>query len=181
MKFKKSIVVKPNFENGGYDYEDPGARYKNVKNLKRNVNGKAGQKYWKFDVFPDLPSRPGVYILRNNGKVVYVGKTTNLENRWSHRNYGAISPRNVFEGGQSTNCKINHYINEHRNDNIEIEYFESDDIDNLETLLINAYKPELNVQDNAKNASNETKEEREAKRLVEEMYKEHGDMMKDLE
>ena len=180
MKFKKSIIVKPDFKDGGYDYEDPGARYKNIKNLKRNVNGVVGQKYCKFNV-PSLPSRPGIYILRDNGVIVYVGKTKNLMKRWSHTNYGLISPRNVFEGGQSTNCKINHYINEHRNDDIEIEYIESDDIDSFETSLINAYEPMLNIQGNTKIAKREEKMEIEIKRLIDKMYKEHGDMMKDLE
>lgn len=59
-----------------------------------------------------LPDGPGAYVVADGaGRVVYVGiATMSLRQRWGGVNYGAISPRNCFMGGQSTNVRINFLI-----------------------------------------------------------------------
>ncbi len=49
----------------------------------------------------------GLYVLVSGNQPVYVGETINLAKRWGSNGYGAISPRNCYEGGQSTNCRVN--------------------------------------------------------------------------
>ena len=50
---------------------------------------------------------PGLYVLTFNDTAVYAGECVNLEKRWGPNGYGGISPRNCFDGGQPTNCRIN--------------------------------------------------------------------------
>ena len=55
----------------------------------------------------------GVYVWLDKEKIVYIGETTDLYDRFKN-GYGSISPRNVFYGGQSTNCKMNYVAKIHR-------------------------------------------------------------------
>jgi len=52
---------------------------------------------------------PGVYVIMQLDKTVYIGKTINLHRRFNSE-YGQISPRNCFKGGPSTTCRINNLI-----------------------------------------------------------------------
>jgi hypothetical protein len=45
-----------------------------------------------------------------DGEPVYAGECANLAMRWGSTQYGSISPKNCFKGGQSTNCRINNKI-----------------------------------------------------------------------
>ena len=40
---------------------------------------------------------------------MYIGECIDLSNRFNY-GYGHIAPRACFEGGQPTNCKINHHV-----------------------------------------------------------------------
>lgn len=51
----------------------------------------------------------GVYTLIVDGAVYYVGECVDLGKRFN-MGYGNISPRNCYEGGQMTNCRINQHI-----------------------------------------------------------------------
>jgi hypothetical protein len=46
----------------------------------------------------------------NGDADLYVGQCENLEIRWGMTGYGGISPRNCYQGGQQTNCRINNLI-----------------------------------------------------------------------
>ena len=91
--------------------------------------------------------RSGVYVLTLNGSPVYAGKCVNLAKRWGPMGYGAISPKNCYIGGQSTNCKINHRVFEHasRGDTLEL-WFHAGDPDALERNLIIGLTPAWNSQ-----------------------------------
>ena len=96
---------------------DPAPRYFNVKGLPLNPFGKG--PFCKFrlgvrdqqkalDIFGIYA---GVYaIVAPNEKVLYVGRsagrTTTLIKRFN-TGYGQISPKNCYDGGQSTNCRVN--------------------------------------------------------------------------
>lgn len=52
----------------------------------------------------------GLYVLTVNEAPVYAGECVNLSKRWGPNGYGGISPRNCYDGGQPTNCRINNKI-----------------------------------------------------------------------
>lgn len=54
-------------------------------------------------------SDTGVYAFFQDNKIVYFGECENLGSRLS-TGYGNISPKNCYEGGQQTNCRINNLI-----------------------------------------------------------------------
>jgi hypothetical protein len=54
-------------------------------------------------------TQEGVYLITHGQQVLYAGKCDNLAVRFN-MGYGQISPRNCYQGGQSTNCKVNHLI-----------------------------------------------------------------------
>ncbi len=56
----------------------------------------------------NTPEKEGVYALFVAEQLAYVGEAANLAKRWY--DYGQISPRKCFEGGQETNCRLNKLI-----------------------------------------------------------------------
>ncbi len=134
-------------ENGAIEFADPGLRYKR-RNDKRNTNAPIGQGYCKFKTTPTLPHKSGVYALFADNALVYIGKAMDLSKRWSNTNYCSISPKNVFYNGQSTNCKINHFILERKKEDkrILLKFICTDDYSKLEKKLIDEFKPQLNAQ-----------------------------------
>lgn len=106
--FRRAGAIEPVREPGGAIREDlPQERYANTGGLGLNAHGDG--PFCEFSV-RGLPAAPGVYAVTVAGAVVYVGISVDLRQRWSSMGYGRISPRNCFEGGQSTNCKVNHAI-----------------------------------------------------------------------
>jgi hypothetical protein len=49
----------------------------------------------------------GLYVVTLDQQPVYAGECVDLEKRWGPNGYGGISPRNCFDGGQPTNCRVN--------------------------------------------------------------------------
>lgn len=94
---------------------------------------------------PWIP-REGVYLIRVNGSVKYVGECANLGHRFN-TGYGNISPRNCYVGGQPMNCRINHHIYEAAKDNSEIKlhFHETNGSFEVERQLIEKLKPEWNI------------------------------------
>jgi hypothetical protein len=67
---------------------------------------------------PTLPDLPGLYLLEQEGNVVYIGQTrTPLRKRLGPQGYSMISRYNTFArspeggGGQQTNCRVNALAN----------------------------------------------------------------------
>lgn len=84
----------------------PQDRYRNARNLSLNTYG-AGP-FCKFKIRNGSPTC-GVYVLTVDDKVRYVGECANLTARFN-AGYGNISPKNCFNGGQETNCRLNSLI-----------------------------------------------------------------------
>ncbi len=85
----------------------PQKRFSNPKGYRLNKHGQG--PFCRFKVrCSGLQS--GIYLVTVSGTVKYVGECEDLAERFGPRNYGLISPRNCFEHGQSTNCKVNHNI-----------------------------------------------------------------------
>lgn len=49
----------------------------------------------------------GLYVVTVDEVPVYAGECVDVGRRWGPNGYGGISPRNCFQGGQPTNCRVN--------------------------------------------------------------------------
>ncbi len=92
----------------------------------------------------------GLYVLTVDDAAVYAGECVNLDKRWGPNGYGGISPRNCFQGGQPTNCRINAAILAAAKDGRTVKlWFHPLDGDTgsrraAETVLIRALQPAWN-------------------------------------
>ena len=95
---------------------------------------------------PAAPSAPGVYAVFVNDQLVYIGRCENLASRFGPGGYGRISPRNIHDDGQSTNCKLNSRILIAVNDGstIQVWFHSTSAFVSVEAELINRLKPEWN-------------------------------------
>ncbi len=127
-----------------YEY-NPHLNYDNKKNYKLNKYGKG--PFCKFKIPKGYAGKKGVYLILENGNIQYVGKCENFESRYN-AGYGNISPRNCFEGGQNTNCKINGLILSRikSGSKIELKFFETENYSQIEDFYIQKLKPSWNGQ-----------------------------------
>ena len=97
--------IIPNLDGEGNAIEIlPQSQYENKKNLDLNKYGKG--PFCKFTIDRKYAGKTGVYLILVNDKIQYVGECDDFFKRFG-MGYGNISPRNCFEGGQSTNCRVN--------------------------------------------------------------------------
>ncbi len=120
----------------------PHSRFKNSKNLSLHAYGSG--PFCRFRI-PGNMRYEGVYVLTLDDQVQYVGECLNLASRYN-AGYGNISPRNCYQGGQMTNCRVNHLIYEaaqvgHR---IALWFFETPNRKTVEAELIQALRPDWN-------------------------------------
>lgn len=94
--------------------ERPASRYNNRKSLRLNMHGEGPFCHFQIKDDKQTLDSLGVYaIVQNPSNVFYIGKCTGATSTLGKRfnsGYGAIHPRNCYQGGQSTNCRINHLI-----------------------------------------------------------------------
>ena len=94
--------------------ERPASRYDNRRKLPLNKHGSGPFCRFRIAADADVLDSIGVYaIVQNTREVLYVGKCTRPTSTLGKRfntGYGTIQPRNCFQGGQGTNCRINHAI-----------------------------------------------------------------------
>jgi len=136
--------IKPLIDKYGRIIEyQPDREYKNADDKKLNKYGKG--PFCKFQI-PNGINKAGVYILKIDDEVKYVGECENLSSRYNI-GYGQISPRNCYVGGQSTNCKINSYIlQEVKNGSkVYLLFYETENRFEVERSLIKKYEPEWNA------------------------------------
>lgn len=107
-EFRRVNAIEPDTDSNRKPLEyQPKDRYNNRKRLSLNRHGRG--PFCRFSV-KGLPASAGIYAVTVAECLVYVGIAQNLKERWSPGGYGNIQPRNCFQGGQSTNCKVNHAI-----------------------------------------------------------------------
>ena len=123
----------------------PQSRYRNARHLP--LNGHGAVLFCRFSIARGL-NIPGVYVLTAAGQPVYVGKCTNLAQRFGPQGYGAIQPKNCFVGGQSTNCKINNLVLQHvkAGEALELWFHETGETGPVERDLIVKIRPAWNAQ-----------------------------------
>lgn len=123
----------------------PQARYKRASTTPLNPHGHG--PFCRLTT-PGLPISSGVYALFVKNKLKYIGKARNLAERWGPQGYGAISPKNCFVGGQSTNCKMNHRIlmATKAGENVELFVHLTESPGEVEAVLIGGLMPPWNGQ-----------------------------------
>lgn len=143
VDFKFVCEIKPVTDEHGRVIEyHPYKEYKDAADKELNKYGKG--PFCKFQI-PNGINNAGVYILKINNEVKYVGECEKLSSRYN-MGYGQISPRNCFVRGQSTNCKINSYIlREVKNGSkVHLLFYETENRFEVERDLIKKYVPDWN-------------------------------------
>lgn len=143
-EFNFICKIVPNTDNLGKFLEFlPQQRYENKKNYPLNKYGKGS--FCKFSIDRKFSGKSGVYIISVNEKIQYVGECDDFHKRFV-MGYGNISPRNCFEGGQLTNCRINSEILKcsKSQEKIQLYFLETKDRYNIEHILILKLNPSWN-------------------------------------
>ena len=114
LDFSLVSPIIPECDSSGNPLEyTPAPRYANRKSLPLNKWGKGPFCHFRLETVRPMELL-GVYaIVEGNDQVVYIGKCTGRTSTLTKRfntGYGIISPRNCYQGGQSTNCHINHLV-----------------------------------------------------------------------
>lgn len=143
-------------QNGIIEYAPKEEYYNNRKDRPLNKHGKG--PFCTFSI-ANAPAESGVYlwiiqnpvepITENNENIIYIGETENLKKRFGEGNYGRISPRNCYKGGQSTNCKMNHMVwCESKRNTISIYFYATPHHEEVEKILLSSIKTKYNVKNN---------------------------------
>lgn len=88
-------------------------KYHNTQELKLHSNG--NKRFCKFKISKEFSKKKGIYCFAIGDKIVYIGRCKDNFHKRINYGYGNISPRNCYEGGQPTNCRINSSIEEQKN------------------------------------------------------------------
>lgn len=118
-----------------------------VKSLKEDINIDIEKPenidFCKFKIYAENINKAGVYLWVIRNEIVYIGEASNLRKRFNY-GYGNISPRNIFKGGQSTNCKMNRVAMKYFNEgaNIEVYFYETPNYKAIEQELLEYNKKE---------------------------------------
>jgi hypothetical protein len=122
----------------------PQSNYKDKSTCKLHAHGKGS--FCKFSISADWKGHSGVYALFRDKELLYVGECSDLHGRFGSRGYGSIQPKNCYEGGQPTNCKINKMVLRESlaGAKVALYFHEADDYKRIEKMLIGTLKPPHN-------------------------------------
>ena len=120
----------------------PQSQYKNARSLPLNKYG-AGP-FCKFKI-PNRIQASGVYVLKVDNEVRYVGECAHLSARFN-AGYGNISPKNCFKGGQETNCRLNNLVctAAQAGGRISVWFFRTAEYKSVEAALRSILRPTWN-------------------------------------
>lgn len=95
----------------------------------------------------EAPRLSGVYGWFVDDELVYIGRAANLRNRLSSQ-YGRVSPRHPYAGGQLQKCRINARINQAfaAGSIVAVKWFATPDYVSVERELLAAHRPEWNIR-----------------------------------
>jgi hypothetical protein len=114
----------------------------------RFLNEHGDNVFCDFSIATTFSSKSkGIYCFLLGEVIKYIGRSHDPFKKRLFQGYGHISPKNCYLDGQSTNCHVNSQIaKNHSGVSIHVCPFDDDlEIDRLEKLLINFYKPEWNI------------------------------------
>ena len=123
----------------------PQAAYDNKAGLPLLQNGDGA--FCQFGIAADHV--PGVYLWVSDGRIIYIGETADLAERFNN-GYGHIAPRNCFIRGQSTNCKMNKVVLAYYESGktIRLYFCQTAEHKRVELELLNKINTPYNVKDN---------------------------------
>jgi hypothetical protein len=142
--FRFVTTIEPERDASGRVKEfRPQSRYKNERELPLHRYGAC--PFCRFRI-PKNVDFSGVYFLSRNDTITYVGECQSLSKRFND-GYGQISPRNCFEGGQPTNCRINYQILQDVNagQRIELWFHQTSNHKQLEKKIEGQLQPVWNL------------------------------------
>lgn len=144
FEFVDSVTVERN-KVGKIDLKMPQQRYN--KSDETSIHQYGWGPFCKFHVDTSkYRETAGVYIFTANHQIMYVGEAGDIHNR-IQAGYSNISPRNCFEGGQQTNCRINNAIFEVIRDRGQVALWAKEAVDRkqCEAELIGVCDPRWNL------------------------------------
>lgn len=146
--------IEPKRDQNGIVEYAPQSRYKNIKHL--HLNGSGEGSFCKFSIKNASPES-GVYlwvvdrpVAENEYNIIYIGEAVNFKKRFN-TGYGNISPKNCYEGGQPTNCKMNKVALEEskkKGHTISIYFYATPNHKAVEKILLSKINTPYNVKDN---------------------------------
>ncbi len=138
------LISPVKITNGEAQHFFPQERYANTRNLQLHKYGNGPFCQLKI---PCNLSSPGVYLITFYEDIVYIGECQDLSSRFN-AGYGNISPRNCFEGGQRTNCRINSLLLQATEENRQIKlwFYQTQNRKEVESKLIFRLRPTWNIQ-----------------------------------
>lgn len=138
--------IEPKRDQNGIVEYAPQSRYKNIKHL--HLNGSGEGSFCKFSIKNASPES-GVYLWVENDEIIYIGEAVNFKKRFN-TGYGNISPKNCYEGGQPTNCKMNKVALEEskKGHTISIYFYATPNHKAVEKILLSKIDTPYNVKDN---------------------------------
>lgn len=142
---QKVCDIEPEVDKNGKIIEySPQSQYKNYSGLPLHSYG--SDSFCRFKIPSIWTGKEGVYVIYIDNIPKYVGECDNLMKRFN-MGYGNISPRNCFEGGQSTNCRINKGIlfNKKKGSRVALYFIETNRRFDIEYYLISKINPEWNL------------------------------------
>lgn len=109
--------------------------------------------FCSFTITTEREEATGVYAICSGDSILYIGETTDIDTRFN-QGYGSIHPRNCFEDGQETNCRINSLLREAAMNwhSLHLFFYETENRKALEAQLI----PEVNPPWNKTGAVSQT-------------------------
>lgn len=117
-------------------------------NKSIQLNQYANSLFTSFSIdSPTLEDKKGVFVFIIDDVVIYVGKTDTSLKKVIQGTYGKIVPRNLHSDGQLTACKLNSFLNQNHDKNIELWFIACDNKDKSKQIkkeLIVEYKPIIN-------------------------------------
>jgi hypothetical protein len=122
----------------------PQGRYKKADVVPLHPHGHGA--FCKFRI--SVPKKlAGVYALVVDGSIRYVGECEDLKRRFCS-DYGNISPKNCYEGGQRTNCRINRRVLEvaQAGGRVDLYFHPTADRKTVERQLLASYSPSWNAR-----------------------------------
>lgn len=138
------LEIEPEKDGDGKFFElMPQSRYKRYGIDRLNRHGQG--PFCRFRVPRDMPYS-GVYAVTVSGIISYIGECVNFSVRWGPTQYGTISPKNCFVGGQSTNCKINSRVLKSCSEgkSVKLWFHQTDNYKALEYELLAKINPSWN-------------------------------------
>lgn len=135
----------PEFDTNGKIKEfSPQDSYERKHEVQLNKYGEG--TFCRFHIHKKWSGVSGVYAFFVDDKLVYIGQTKDFAQRFN-AGYGNISPRNCFEGGQSTNCKINKMVlaSVKSGKVVSIYFHTTSNCNEVESILIKYFNPQFNI------------------------------------